>query len=231
MKLVIFDIDGTLVQPVNGGSYYFFQAFEDVFHQKVETKNLSNYRHITDSYLLDVLFESHICRLPRADEVAAFKHHYIALLEAVHRDSPPAYRMTSGAKVAFERLKKSGDWLVGIATGNWHEAALTKLGFVGIDTWDVLGGYAQRGLRTKASIIEYLMMQAKAQNNGVPFEKIVYIGDSIGDYDACCDLCVAFVGICESASRKQYLELCGATVLSDFGDYERLVEVLEGVTC
>ncbi len=231
MKLIIFDIDNTLIKAVNGGYYYFFQTFENLFHVRAHTMDLSQYEHLTDSAVLNDLFLEHFNRLPTSTEITRLKQHYIANLEQIHQRYKPAYRAVKGASDAFQQLKMSPEWMVSIATGNWYEAAVSKLNFVGIDIWDVVGAFAQKELTTKAQLLEFALTISLAQNNGIPFEKVVYIGSSIKDYKACEELNIAFIGISESAIKRQYLELSGATMLKDFSNFDAFLQALHWVYC
>jgi hypothetical protein len=80
MKLIMFDIDGTLTRTDATDGDCFVQALRDVFCFTGISDDWSIYPHCTDSGILDALFRERQGRPPNVVEVAEFQNHFVALL-------------------------------------------------------------------------------------------------------------------------------------------------------
>jgi beta-phosphoglucomutase-like phosphatase (HAD superfamily) len=80
MRLVIFDIDGTLTETVKVDEECFVRSFTDVFGFDNIDTDWSHYPHTTDSGIFHDIFASRIGRPPIAHDISRFRKHFIHLL-------------------------------------------------------------------------------------------------------------------------------------------------------
>ena len=80
MRLVIFDIDGTLTQTMKTDEECFVLSLADVCGFSDVDTDWSHYRHATDSGILHEIYEVPIGRSPSSDEVSQFRQHFVGLL-------------------------------------------------------------------------------------------------------------------------------------------------------
>src|SRR5262250_1499793 len=97
MKLVIFDIDGTLTQTSRVDEICFSRAFADTHGLEVLADHWAGCPHVSDSGVTQHLFQYYFGRDPRDHESGAIKQRLVDLLEEHHRfdrtfffENPPA---------------------------------------------------------------------------------------------------------------------------------------------
>ncbi len=102
MRLVIFDIDGTLTQTMKTDEECFVLSLADVCGFSDVDTDWSHYRHATDSGILHEIYEVRIGRSPSSDEVSQFRQHFVGLLAQAssqahfrsrHRSTPVAFAL------------------------------------------------------------------------------------------------------------------------------------------
>jgi len=72
MKLVMFDIDGTLTQTEQIDEVSFVQALQEVFGFTEINTDWATYPHCSDSGILEVLFQLRLGRSPLPTEIFTF---------------------------------------------------------------------------------------------------------------------------------------------------------------
>jgi phosphoglycolate phosphatase-like HAD superfamily hydrolase len=132
MHLVMFDIDGTLVDSAGFDADLYAQAVEGVLDIEVD-RNWDAYEHISDSGILDQLLRDSRFDSDRAALAARVQQRFVGLVRDYLRRGPVAVREIAGAKRLVERLLALPDVRVAIATGGWEPTARLKLEYVGID--------------------------------------------------------------------------------------------------
>lgn len=125
MRLVVFDIDGTLTETMAVDTECFLRAFEEVFGFVKIDPDWSRYRHATDPGILNELIQVRRGRSPSAGEVAQFRNHFLALLEAAA--AAARFRPIPGAGDMLRRLSSDPGFQVALATGAWSASARLKL--------------------------------------------------------------------------------------------------------
>ncbi len=82
MRLVMFDIDGTLTASDVMDGACFVQALHEVFGFANVNADWSTYRHCSDSGILEELFQARVGRAPMPEEISEVQAHFVKLLEA-----------------------------------------------------------------------------------------------------------------------------------------------------
>jgi phosphoglycolate phosphatase-like HAD superfamily hydrolase len=225
MKLVIFDIDGTLTQTSRVDEICFTRAFADTHGLEVLTDHWIDCPHVSDSGLMRHLFQHYFGRDPRDHESGAIKQRLVDLLEEHHRLDHSYFAEIPRAAETFNRLVESRGWSKAIATGCWQPSAEMKLRAASINYHGVPGGFAEDGV-ARESIVGAAISRSRGFYRAM-FDRIVSVGDGVWDVRTAARLDLAFIGVA-SGARAEMLRDAGAKhVISDFEDADRFFECLE----
>jgi phosphoglycolate phosphatase len=137
-KLVLFDIDGTLIDTGGAGARSWAWAFEHVFGKQVDIAEHST-AGMTDPAIGRVTFTEVMGRKPTPEELTRLMAAYQAVLPD-YVASSPSYRVLSGVPELLERLTEAGIAL-GLTTGGLEAVAHAKLGRAGLNHFFLVGGY------------------------------------------------------------------------------------------
>ena len=176
MHAVVFDIDGTLLQSVEVDDALYRQAVLAVLGPVQFRSSLSDYKHVTDSGILqDVMADNGLA--PDAGLVDAVKTRFVALLNA-HVAKAGPFSEFPGAMQKLRQLQESEDHAVALATGGWRASAMLKLNSAG------LGGFDFPLATSDDAHDRAEIMQIALAELGVSFQSITYYGDGPWDRDA-----------------------------------------------
>lgn len=128
--LVMFDIDGTLVESYEFDSECFQAAVKDVLNITI-SDDWGRYRHVTDSGILKEVFDTEeVASSRRPQLVTAIKSRFITRI-ARHLEGHSC-RALPGAAAFMAALNQCPDKVIAMATGGWRESALLKLQAAGL---------------------------------------------------------------------------------------------------
>lgn len=186
MKSIILDIDGTLVDSMGVDPTLYFSSIEQVVGP-VRLRALNDYDHVTDTGILtQILNENGFSDV--GEIIASVKTLFMQGLSA-HVDDRGSFPVIDGAVEFVERIRRSVDTRVAIATGCWRESALLKLQTSGFD----IEGIPLATSDDSPSRVE-IMRSALEMTGGVTGE-VTYFGDAEWDQRACHDLGWNFVAV------------------------------------
>ena len=140
MKLLLFDVDGTLIHSGGAGRISMHKAFQEIYGIEDGFKNISMYG-MTDPLIFKEALANHKIEWRKEDE-ERFKVLYIQYLQTgIHVDLPKK-RIMPGAVELLDKISQSENLIRGLLTGNWKEGAEIKLGFFNLYHYFELGAYA-----------------------------------------------------------------------------------------
>lgn len=227
MKLVIFDIDGTLTNTNDIDNVCFVKALEESLGIADISTDWAEYPHTTDSGITQFIFQERFGRDPEVKELRKFKSRFVELLNVEYRADAAKFTEIAGASVALERLRQDANWAVAIATGSWRDPALLKLKAAGIEVDGIAAAYADDGL-SREEILRAAASKSLEQYRQSEFEKIVSVGDGLWDVRTAGRLGFAFLGVGDEGSGARLRRAGAKHMIEDFTDYElfadRLIE-------
>jgi phosphoglycolate phosphatase-like HAD superfamily hydrolase len=207
---VIFDIDGVLLHLTPDEEKLFFDAFRTV-HAVAEhhlNPDWNSYRVRNDLAIAGELLERHFGRPATEEEVEHVLAHYAGTIAAGLLDGSLQARAVDGARALLEHLRDRGHFALGLATANIRDAATRRLR--NADLWgyyDVME-FAEAG-GPKINILRQAIGQL-AEIGGIAHERIVFLGDQLGDLAAARENQVHFIGTSPSAEQCEMLRAHGA---------------------
>ena len=190
MHLVMFDIDGTLVDSAGFDADLYAQAVEGVLKIAID-RNWDAYEHVSDSGILEQLLRDSRFDSDRTALAARVQQQFVGLVRDYLRRDSAAVREVAGAKRLVERLLVLPNVRVAIATGGWEPTARLKLQHVGIDVSGV-GFASSSDARARTGIMR---LAAQRALGGAPFKRATYFGDGAWDRRASAELGYAFVAV------------------------------------
>lgn len=107
MRLVIFDIDGTLTQTMKSDADCFVRSLADVCGFRDVDTDWSGYKHATDSGVFHEIHETRTGRPPSAFEISRLREHFVGLLERMSSEAP--FAEVRGASRLLSRLADSAE--------------------------------------------------------------------------------------------------------------------------
>jgi phosphoglycolate phosphatase-like HAD superfamily hydrolase len=225
MRLVIFDIDGTLTQTMKADEECFVRSLAEVCGFSDVDTDWSRYKHATDSDVFHEIYESRTGRSPSANEISRFRQHFVGLLAQV--SSEAAFATVAGAPLLLSLLVDSAKHRVALATGAWRDSARLKMTSADLRYDDYPAASSDDAL-DKQSIIK-LSMQRAAERYG-KIISTVYVGDGVWDARACRSVGIPFIGIAADGRAARLSEEGAVCVFPDFSDTDSFLSSLYETT-
>jgi phosphoglycolate phosphatase-like HAD superfamily hydrolase len=180
-RVLLFDIDGTLVSTGGAGAVAWKQAFQELHGIPADIGEFTD-AGMTDPDVGARTFEAVLHRKPTPHELAQLIQRRLEHLPEAIAESKK-YRVLPGVPERLRQLSRDGH-LLGIITGNGDGAAHIKLQRADLNRWFTFGAYASAGL-DRAGIVREAVQRSEAIIGGdVPNEQIFVIGDTPRDIDA-----------------------------------------------
>ncbi len=216
-RVLLFDIDGTLLLTGGAGQVAFERAFEECFGVA------NSWGSVVPDGKTDPVIFSEIARQALGREIDSAE--YDALCRKYLTYFTPAlerserFRLMRGVEALLVELEARSELLLGVATGNLEAAAWDKLRRAGLDRFFRFGGFgSDAGLR--AELVRRAMDRARdlARGSDLAPRDFVVIGDTPLDVAAARANGASVVAVATGSYPVRELEACGADlVLEDFG--------------
>ena len=190
MKLIIFDIDGTILDSVNADDKCFIQTFKTLYQIDLSTANWNDFTNVTDSGLTMEIFENRLNRTPLPEELTTIKSHFKNLLS----EHVGQFSEIDHAFSFIQILSENPEFEIGFATGGWKETAELKCNSVGFNLNDFIFK-SSNDHYNRAKIIELVIEAALDKNEISEFESITYFGDGLWDFKTTAELGINFIGV------------------------------------
>lgn len=130
MKVLFWDIDGTLLQVGKAGLFAFDHAVREIYGQTIDYKLIKT-SGMTDNYIAKQIIELIEHRTAKTSEIAQLTSRYEELLSDYLADHPG--KILSGVHEMLTALNDRGDIVQLILTGNSRHGAEVKLSHHGLD--------------------------------------------------------------------------------------------------
>jgi phosphoglycolate phosphatase len=228
-KLVLFDIDGTLLNTQGAGARAFRRAMLEVYG---ETGPIDTYEFHGRT---DPQIARELLRMAGFDD-ARIDPHLSALWDAYLREleielAAPAngVGVLAGVTPLLDALHHTGHHLVALLTGNIEQGARLKLGSAGLWGRFDLGAYGSDHERRDR--LPAVAVRRARERSGIHFRgrDVVIIGDTPFDVSCGRSLGVWAVAVATGKHTVQELADVGAdVVLPDLSDTERALAAIEG---
>ncbi len=194
MRLIIFDIDGTLANTDYEKDLCYAEAFQEVTGHSLLGLDFLSCKHVTDSAVTDHFFQQLHQRNAFVEEVEALKLGFRQKLEQRYQSHPQYFEEIPGASATFNHLLSLSDVHLGIATGAWRHPAQFKLEVIGIPANEVPFVGADKSYSKVDSIKEVIEL-AQKQYGHQTYQQVVYVGDRVYDWQVSNELGIDFVGV------------------------------------
>jgi phosphoglycolate phosphatase-like HAD superfamily hydrolase len=180
-RIVLFDIDGTLVSTGGAGAVAWKQAFDELYGIPADIGQFTD-AGMTDPDVGAKTFEAVMDRKPTAGELAQLIQRRLEHLpEAIAQSE--GYRVLPGVPERLKQLSRAGH-LLGLITGNGDGAAFVKLSRGDLMRWFSFGAYATAGV-DRAGIVRRAVERGEALlGTDVPNKCIFVVGDTPLDIQA-----------------------------------------------
>ncbi|UCF38856.1 MAG: HAD hydrolase-like protein, partial [Acidobacteriota bacterium] len=180
MKLLLFDIDGTLIRVGGAARRALERAIEDLYGYPDSLEGIQ-LDGKTDQLIVREALEACGVR-PGADpeSLRPLFACYLRLLDEELAQSLPLYRVMPGVESLLADLAERSGILVGLATGNIEEGARIKLGPSNLNRFFGFGGFGSDAA-DRTEVIRAGIAKAQARDNGTRIDRVIVVGDTPRD--------------------------------------------------
>jgi phosphoglycolate phosphatase-like HAD superfamily hydrolase len=197
MHLVMFDIDGTLVDSAGFDAELYAQAVEGALGVPV-SRDWDRYDNVTDSGILAQMLREPRYDAHRAELAVRVRIAFVGLVRAYLAERASAVREIAGASRLVARLAATPGVRVAVATGGWEETARLKLRHVGIET-DALAFASSSDAAKRTEIMRLAERRALGDGKAA---RITYFGDGPWDARASAALGYDFIAVGRGVSHR-----------------------------
>jgi len=206
-RILLFDIDGTLVSTGGAGAVAWKRAFDELYGVPADIGQYTD-AGMTDPDVGAQTFAAVLHREPTPHELAKLIQRRLEHLPQAVADSE-GYKVLPGVPERLKQLSRAGH-LLGIITGNGDGAAHVKLQRANLSRWFTFGAYASAGL-DRAGIVRQAVQRGEAMlGQDVPNSDIYVIGDTPRDIEAAHAAGCSAIAVATGHFDRAALEEAGA---------------------
>lgn len=226
MRLVMFDVDGTLITGNGIDDNCFAEAVNEVFGiQQIDT-DWSHYKNITDSGVTAEIVEKNLGRKAGEHEINDIRRAYIKMLRLEIGKNPLNFQPVPGAVELITTLRAMEEVCICIATGGWRDSAIVKLLSAGFSIENVLITSADDS-HERETILRLAHGRAMAYINCDKFDSVMYVADHEWDFLNAQKLGYSFLGIAGGKHLRELKQAGANHILPDFTDRDYFMRVLK----
>jgi len=218
-KLILFDIDKTLVKSSQGHKAAFSIAFKEVYG--IDTSiDIIQYSGMTDQQIIfDVL------KLKGLDEEKIKSKLDLCIkkmIDAYHSINNNEIIILPGVKELLKALEDR-KYLIGLVTGNLEQIARDKMKKLGINHFFKVGGFGDEHIN-RTELVKIAVKKAQSNFNFIFSDNVYLIGDAPQDIKAAKEAGVKAIGVTTGIYTKKQLENVAADViLKDLTNTESII--------
>jgi phosphoglycolate phosphatase len=229
-KLVLFDIDGTILLTAGAGRRAIVAAIGEQVGQSVAFDRV-RFDGKTDPQIVAELLEAAGHSGPHSwDRVETLCQRYVSLLQHELGQASSKTTVMPGVQALLDQLEGESDVVLGLLTGNMAEGAALKLRAAGLDParFRVAAYGSDAAIRTSLPAIA--ARRAQPYFGRVPTGgDVVIIGDTPADIACGQSIYARVVGVATGSYSVAQLEACGAyAVFEDLSETERVLQAILG---
>lgn len=221
--LVLFDIDGTLLEVHGAGRRAFVRTLEHCFGWQADLKNI-RFAGATDLDLFRRISRDQGVE-PTAESEQKFCDRLAHELKITISAQDARHTLYPGVKELLEKLSDDARCLLGLVTGNVESCAWIKLQLVNLHEHFILGAFGHE--HADRVEIARLALRRAEQHAGHPFRRVFLIGDTPNDVKAARAIGATAIAVATGAFSRDALLAAGAdTVRDDLADLPALLALL-----
>jgi phosphoglycolate phosphatase len=226
VKLLLFDVDGTLILSGGAGVRGVNRAFL-ALHGVRDAMASCRPAGKTDPAIFREVALRTLGRDLESGEMRAVAEAYLEALGEELRD-PPGYRVMPGVGTLLERLAGDERFVLGLATGNLERGARLKLGPANLNRYFATGGFGSDE-EDRALLVKTAIRRASADlRETLAPEDVIVIGDTPHDVHAARAAGARCVAVATGSTPAEELARHGAdAVLTDLSDADAFLAWLE----
>lgn len=227
MDLLVWDIDGTLVDASATEEEAFLSALRDACGVTSVSCDWNTYENRTDTGIVYEILKRHHGRAPTNAETTAVLSAYVANLRDAALREEYCAAVAVGARDLLTSLRAAGRFVMALSSGSIEESAALKLRHTRLENFFVAGAYSNDSYE-RAKILQRSIQKAEiAVGCQFPSLEVCFIGDQVCDARAAQSLGVRFVGITENEDRaRQMLRLGALRVFPGYQDANGILDTL-----
>jgi phosphoglycolate phosphatase-like HAD superfamily hydrolase len=229
MKVVLFDIDGTILWTDGAGRRAVYTALEDVFGAPVPEGH--EFDGKTDPQIVRELMQR--AGVTQGDIDGRLEHaleRYVQLLQTELGALESHDHVLPGIRELLDALEPREDVLLGLLTGNVLPGAVAKLTAVGLDAARFRVGAFGSDHAHRPELPAIARERAQALlGRQIPGSDVVVIGDTPADMGCGRGIGARAIGVASGRYSVEELRACGAAaVFGDLSDTDAVVRAIMG---
>lgn len=229
MKLILFDIDRTLIGRSKCHHAAFSYAFKKVYNVDVVYNtdidiNLIDYAGMTDpQIIIEVLKKKGLTEDTIKTKMNECTETIIDYFKKnVNHDNIP---ILEGVKELLEELNKQ-NVIMGLVTGNLEPIAREKLKNVGLNHYFKVGAFGSDNINK--TVLVKIAIKRAAENFNFKGNDVFVVGDTIRDINAGLKANVKAIGVATGNYSKEELKASGANfVLNDLSSVDEILKIIK----
>ncbi|HEX2251701.1 MAG TPA: HAD family hydrolase [Thermoanaerobaculia bacterium] len=213
MRLVLFDIDGTLLRCGPQVRPLFAAALQEVYGTTGVMEGYSFAGKTDPRIVLDLMTGAGVPEAEVRRRLPAMRRSYLDRLESGLDTERMA--LLPGVADLLERLVAEGEVTVGLLTGNWERGARIKLSRFGLERYFAFGAFGDDGVhRAELPPVALARAELHAGRRFAP-DEILIIGDTVED--VACARAHSFhcLGVATGWTPAEMLRDAGAAWVAD----------------
>jgi phosphoglycolate phosphatase len=192
-ELVLFDIDGTLIDTGGAGARSWTWAFEHAFDRPGVDIGKYSSAGMTDPVVARKTFTEAIGREPTGEELTRLIAAYLSVLPD-YVTASEGYRVLPGVNELLPRLHDAGV-LLGVTTGAMEAGAHAKLGRARLNHFFLVGGYGSDSADRVELTTAAVKRGERLLGRSLDPREVAVVGDTPLDISAAQDAGVVSVGV------------------------------------
>ena len=211
----LLDLDGTLVNSARIDNQCYWRAVTEVFGGPEEIREPGEFKHVTDTGILQQWCTEQFGQPPSEYQTKAVKSAFIHQLQQAFDQNPVEFEAIRGARDYLGSLLEQHGQAIAIATGGWRHSARFKLQQAGLDNLGLPLACSDDAI-SRIGILRHGRRMARRQLDAGGLRDIICYGDAAWDLKASRLLGARFIGIAKGAAASQLAEAGADQVVPDF---------------
>lgn len=224
MKLVMFDMDGTLTDSFSLDENCYLLALEQALGLPPVDLDWESITHASSAFWLQEITRRARGTPPSAQESCRVQERLIGLMDEITVRTGRCTREIPGAAACLRWLRQHG-YAIAIASGDWELTARHKLSRGGLPVEGLPAAFCD-SCHPRVEIMQTALARAIRHYGCDRFEQIIYVGDGAWDARACRELGWPLIGVGTGEQAAQLRSLGVSHVIANYQPLEPFVEAL-----